>query len=260
MMAGQIITKGYQESGPVGFDIIDLSSFTVQHSGFFHLPSPSDTLAQDLGCPYPYNGKLYFPYSLYKPAEYEFLDTSYVAIYDASTFALEKVIKEPRVQGLGSNEDIKPYVLGNYIYFLSQKKSIPDMSHKVLRINTTTNEFDDYEFVLDGHKDLFFYNLHDIGGGRALLLSYDANITTDFIYEYWLIDVVNQTFEKLDIPAASDLYYRYFLDIPGDKVAIAVNSETGNYIYTYDKPTGSITKGLEYSGGKIHELSGPLTR
>lgn len=66
--------------------------------------------------------------------------------------------------------------------------------------------------------------------------------------------------KKLDIPAASDLYYRYFLDIPGDKVAIAVNSVNGNYIYTYDKLTGAITKGIEYRGGKIHELSGPLTK
>ncbi len=250
-------------TGVIGFDVIDKASFSVTRSGQFDLPRPpSDDFIYYVGGVYIHNEKIYITYELVKSDWSSAIETAYVAIYNASSFAFESVISDNRTKGLGCKEDTKIYAADNGDIYFVNGRQFPLGTNCVLRIKNGESNFDQsYFFNLTntfGHE-MYTYQTHDLGGGKAIMLTYDPNITTDYYYEYWLIDAPGKICTKLNVPPSTDIDYRYMLDIPGNKVALISNTSTGSFIYIYDKDTGTVSKGLEYTGGLIYDISGPLT-
>ena len=67
------------------------------------------------------------------------------------------------------------------------------------------------------------------------------------VIEYYVVDLTTEVVTQLDIDLCQ--YPRDAVISLGDnKVAIVANTDAGNYIYTYDSTTDTLTQGLEYEG------------
>ncbi len=257
--------------GVINYQIINTETMTEESKGTFTLPinenaiaSPSEYVLRD--------GKIFVPYYHADAESSESFDRAPVAIFNASSLAYEKTIYTEKAAGLafsivsshGITENGDLYITACNTNYWGINESIPS---GIVKIKSGEDEFD----------DSYFFNLTEKFGGnhtggmvyagnnkaivqvfRSDLISQYSDYQGSFVIEYYVIDLVAKTTEKLDIPLCK--YPRRAIEIIDDgKVAIVGNTESeGNTIYIYDVATNSITKGLEYKGTEFIETFLPF--
>jgi hypothetical protein len=132
----------------------------------------------------------------------------------------------------------------------------------ILRIKQGETDFDDNYFfdvsaAVGGNHNV---TLTSLGNGKALtkvfrkdLVSQYSDFNGAYVIEYYVLDLINQSATKLDIPLARWVYTET-LNIGNNEYVIGANTQDGNFFYIYNASTESVTKGAQYIGGDINFL------
>jgi len=209
------------------------------------------------------NSKLYIGYALYN-ADWHATDTAYLAAVDYPGLDKVAITKDTRSTYPGAiGSDLPSTVtFNNNIYYLSNTGdrwgANAGKPSAIFRVSNGKDSFDtDYFFDLsaisNGNRE--YYGLWDLGNGKALtrvgradLLKTFEDYTDTDVFDYYVIDLVNKTRTKLDLPLDKGVRTSPIW-IENGKAYIAVSSSTaGHFVYTYEISTGKITKGLEIKG------------
>lgn len=126
----------------------------------------------------------------------------------------------------------------------------------VYRVASGANKVDASYFyeITDRTKEeaLGFYKL---GNGKAITKIIDrtqldgtAAYNSKFITDYYVIDVINQTKTKIDIPKSISGGYSENVLVDGNIAYIGAKTPDGFYIYEYNADTKAVKRGLKLDG------------
>jgi len=135
-----------------------------------------------------------------------------------------------------------------HIYQATSGEAAGDGGSKILRISSSTNDYDDsYVFSLDnalGIKDSYIESWRYVGDGIGYVI-YNVGGTGGYIAR---VDLNSKTAQKYTIPNEDKLKFRQIqnLTVVGDDVFIAVApiGENGN-LYIFNKQTGEMSVGAK---------------
>lgn len=251
-------------NGIFNYQIINVRSMTQESSGTITLPT-AETHSSSLQGYIVKEGKLYTPY-IHGEVASQIPDSATVAVFDASTMTFEKVISSDKtacvgysvVSSYGFDEHGDLYITSCNSGYWGGNESKPS---GILRINAGSSDFDkDYFFnltqALNGnHTGGMLY----VGSNKAIVQVFRSDLikeysdyTKSFVIEYHLVDLKTKTTQKLDIPLSR--HPRHTMQrLKNGKSAIAVNAQSGSYIYIYDPATQSVKQGLTYNGAETIE-------
>lgn len=251
-------------SNVLTYSIVNVTTMTVTKSGSLTLTglAATDKAIYMSGCILR-NNRLYIPYVVYHSG-WTATDVAYLASVDYPSMTNLTITSDTRSAYAGSFSSVIPStaLLNGDIYMLTNTgdrwAATPNKPSAVYRIKAGENAFDasyffDLSAISAGNRE--FYGFWDLGNGKAitrlgrtgLLTTFDDYFTTD-VFDYYVVDVVAKTKTKLDLPL-SKVVHASTVIVENGKAYIAVASSTsGNYVYTYDIASGSITKGLEIKG------------
>jgi len=246
------------------YSIVNVSNMTVTKTGnlSFSGLAAGDKAIYLSGCILR-NGRLYLPYAVYN-SDWTSTEVSYLASVDYPTMSNLSISTDTRSAYAGSFSAVIPStaLLNGDIYMLTNTGDrwgvTPNKPSAVYRIKAGANTFDtsyffDLSAISSGNRE--FYGFWDLGNGKAitrlgrtdLLKTFQDYFSTD-VFEYYLVDVVAKTKTKLNLPLSKVVHASPVL-VENGKAYIAVASSTsGNFVYTYDIASGSLTKGLEIKG------------
>jgi len=209
------------------------------------------------------NNKLYIGFSIFN-SNWNVSDTAYLAAVDYPGLDKVTVTKDTRSTYPGSiGSDLPSTVTyNNNIYYLTNTGDRWGINENkpsaIFRVSNGKDSFDtdyfyDLSAVSNGNRE--FYGLWDLGNGKALtrmgrkdLLKTFEDYTATDVFEYYVIDLVNKTRTKLDLPLDKGVRTSPVW-VENGKAYVAISSSTaGHFVYTYDLASGSITKGLEIKG------------
>jgi len=260
-----MISSGPRQAadGVFGYQIINTATMTEESNGSITLPVNENSLA----IPSSYilrDAKIFVPY-LHTDENYIAYDEATVAIYDASTLEFEKLVTDSRTASVGysivsshgitENGDL--YLISCNSNYWAGNESLPS---GILRIKAGEDDFDDEYFfnitekINNNHTGGMLY----VGNNKAIVQIFRSDLISDygdyqggFVIEYYLVDLVNQTTQKLNIPLSK--YPRRALERLDDgRAVIVANTESeGNAIYIYDPATESVSKGITYEGAEF---------
>lgn len=209
------------------------------------------------------SNKLYVSYSIFN-SDWRATDTAYLAVADYPSLSNVTLSKDVRSTYPGSIGPDLPSTLtyNNAIYILTNtgdrwgiNANKPSGLYRISSGKTSfdTDYFFDLSAISDGNRE--YYGLWDLGNGKALtrvgrkdlLLTFTDYTATD-VFEYYVIDIVNKTRTKLDLPLDKGVRTSPVW-VENGKAYIAVSSSTsGIYVYTYEISSGKITKGMQVQG------------
>lgn len=206
--------------------------------------------------------KLYVSYTLYNSG-WTATDTAYLASVDYPAMSNLVISKDVRTTYMGSFASVMPGSLtyNNDIYMISNTGDRWGVNAKpaaIMKIKSGETAFDtsyffDLSAISNGNRE--YYGLWDLGNGKAitrmgrtdLLLTFTDYFSSD-VFEYYVIDFINKTRTKIDIPLDKGTLVSPVW-VENGKAYISNSSSTaGHYVYTYDIASGSVTKGLEIKG------------
>ena len=199
---------------------------------------------------------------------------AYVLVVDESTFTVEKMISDTRLDWVGrpgmqetftlvENGDIFVYCLGSFGY-------VPGQHHGFLRIKNGETEFDpDYVFnmtdlSIDGvegrftsHVNQGYYDGDNIMyvTAKAPELALDEDFFRERPFYFLKLDLINKTAEKLDIPLTN--FYSGDITKLDEQLIFSVSSEVAVGLYTYNAETGqpSATPEITVDGDPIYVMA-----
>lgn len=246
------------------YSIVNVTNMTVTKSGSIALTglAPTDKAIYLSGCVLR-NNRLYLPYAVYHSG-WTSTDVSYLASLDYPSMENLTITSDTRSAYAGSFSSVIPStaLLNGDIYMITNTgdrwAATPNKPSAVYRIKAGENAFDanyffDLSAISEGNRE--FYGFWDLGNGKAITRLGRANLLNTFedyfqtdVFDYYVVDVAAKTKTKLDLPL-SKVVHASTVVVENGKAYIAVSSSTsGNYVYTYDITSGSLTKGLEIKG------------
>lgn len=151
------------------------------------------------------------------------------------------------------------FVYNNYAYMLNAPTiwifGETGGSFSVYRVaNGATTTDASYQFELTDRTKEEVSGLFNLGGGKAIVKVMDKSQIASYqdyakkISEFYVIDVVNKTKTKLDIPKSVATPYNNDILVDGNVAYIAASTNAGYYVYTYNAATGSVTRGAKLDG------------
>lgn len=151
------------------------------------------------------------------------------------------------------------FVYNNYAYMLNAPTiwifGETGGSFSVYRVaNGATTTDASYQFELTDRTKEEVSGLFNLGGGKAIIKVIDKSkiaSSRDYaekISEFYVIDVVNKTKTKLNIPKSVATPYSNDILVDGNVAYIAASTDAGYYVYTYNASTGSVTRGAKLDG------------
>lgn len=151
------------------------------------------------------------------------------------------------------------FVYDNYAYMLNAPTiwifGETGGSFSVYRVaNGATTTDASYQFELTDRTKEEVSGLFNLGGGKAIIKVIDKSkiaSSRDYaekISEFYVIDVVNKTKTKLNIPKSVATPYSNDILVDGNVAYIAASTDAGYYVYTYNASTGSVTRGAKLDG------------
>lgn len=248
----------------MSYNIVNVSNMTVTKTGSINLTglATGDKAIYLSGCILR-GSRLYLPYAVYNSG-WTSTEVSYLASVDYPAMTNLSITSDTRSAYAGSFSSVIPstVLLNGDIYMITNTGDrwavTPNKPSAVYKIKAGENAFDtsyffDLSAISGGNRE--FYGFWDLGNGKAitrlgradLLKTFQDYFATD-VFEYYLVDVVAKTKTKLDLPLSKVVHASPVL-VESGKAYIAVASSTsGNFVYTYDIASGSLTKGLEIKG------------
>jgi len=151
------------------------------------------------------------------------------------------------------------FVYNNYAYMLNAPTiwifGETGGSFSIYRVaNGATTTDASYQFELTDRTKEEVSGLFNLGGGKAIVKVVDKSQISSYqdyakkISEFYVIDVVNKTKTKLNIPKSVATPYSNDILVDGNVAYIAASTDAGYYIYTYNAGTGSVTRGAKLDG------------
>lgn len=151
------------------------------------------------------------------------------------------------------------FVYNNYAYMLNAPTiwifGETGGSFSVYRVaNGATTTDASYQFELTDRTKEEVSGLFNLGGGKAIVKVMDKSQIASYqdyakkISEFYVIDVVNKTKTKLNIPKSVATPYNNDILVDGNVAYIAASTDAGYYVYTYNGATGSVTRGAKLDG------------
>lgn len=251
-------------SADLTYNIVNTDDLSVTKSGTLTVTGlqATDKAIYLSGCVLN-NGKLYMPYTVYHSG-WTSTSVAYLATVDYPSMSNLKIDTDTRSGALGTFSTLMGGTIkyNNDLYIITdcgeRWGSVADKPSAIFKVSNGATEINaDYFFDLtaisSGNKE--FYGLYDLGNGKGItrlgrkdvLLTFDDYNKTD-VFEFYVVDVVSKTKTKLNLPlskytSASPVF------VENGKAYILVSSTAnGNFVYTYDINSGSLTKGLEIKG------------
>lgn len=131
----------------------------------------------------------------------------------------------------------------------------------IYRVKGGATQIDpDYFYELTDRTKEEAMGLFYLGNGKALTKVLDrtkitgtSSYTTAFITDYYVVDVVNKTKTKLNIPKSISGSFNENVLVENGIASIATNTTEGYYIYQYNIATGSVSRGAKLDG--VNDLS-----
>ncbi|WP_131538839.1 DUF4374 domain-containing protein [Pedobacter nototheniae] len=126
----------------------------------------------------------------------------------------------------------------------------------IYRVKTGATAVDNtYFYELTDRTKEEALGLYHVGTGKAIVKILDKTqidgssaYSTKYITDYYVVDVVNQTKTKLDIPKSISGGYSENVLVDGGVAYIAAKTNDGFYIYQYNVATGTVKRGLKLEG------------
>lgn len=190
------------------------------------------------------------------------VDTTYLATFDYPAMNNVKVTKDTRFT-LPEHYSLNmpnSFVENGNSYFIASP-NIWTTSNKnkpfgIYRIKNGASQIDpDYFYELTDRNKEEAMGLFYIGNGKAIVKFIDKTQITDYksysvgyIADYYVVDVVNQTKTKLNIPKSISGSFIENVLVENGIVSIAAQTADGYYIYQYNPSTSAVTRGLKLEG------------
>jgi hypothetical protein len=128
-------------------------------------------------------------------------------------------------------------------------------SFSVYRVANGATTIDaSYQFELTDRTKEEVSGLFNLGGGKAIIKVIDKSQISSYqdyakkISEFYVIDVVNKTKTKLNIPKSVATPYNNDILVDGNVAYIAASTDAGYYVYTYNAATGNVNRGAKLDG------------
>lgn len=246
------------------YTIINVDNMSIQKTGTFgkQVLQPTDKAIYISSC-FLKGDRMYVTYAVYN-SNWTATDVAYLASAPYPALDNVTISTDTRSTYPGSFAPITPNAVNynNDVYMISNTGDRwgvnPNKPSAIFRLKNGATAFDkDYFFDLsaisDGNRE--YYGLWDLGNGKALTRMGRKDLLLEFedytgkdVFEYYLIDVVNKTRKKLDLPLDRGVLVSPVF-VEAGKAYIAISSSTaGKFIWTYDIASGSLNKGLEVKG------------
>ena len=246
------------------YSIVNTDDLSITKSGTLTFTGlqPTDKAIYLSGCTLN-NGKLYLPYVVYHSG-WTSTSVAYLASVDYPSMTNLKIDTDTRSGGLGTFSTLLGGSIkyNNDLYIITdcgdRWGSIDDKPSAIFKVSNGATELNaDYFFDLSaissGNKE--FYGLWDIGNGKGItrlgkkdvLLTFQDYNATD-VFEYYVVDVVNKTKTKLDLPLSKYVSSSPVLVENGKAYILVSSNANGHFVYTYEISSGKLTKGIEVKG------------
>jgi hypothetical protein len=136
-----------------------------------------------------------------------------------------------------------------------------DLPFGIYRVKGGTTQIDpDYFYELTDRAKEEALGLFHIGNGKAIVKILDrtkitssSSYNTLYITEYYVVDVVNKTKTKINIPKSIAVPFSQNVMVNNGIVHIGANTPEGMYIYQYNINTGAVTRGAKVDGANTIE-------
>jgi len=151
------------------------------------------------------------------------------------------------------------FVYNNYAYMLNAPTiwifGETGGSFSIYRVASGTTATDvSYQFELTDRTKEEVSGLFNLGNGKAVIKVIDKTQISSYqdyakrISEFYVIDVVNKTKTKLNIPKSVATPYSNDIMVDGNVAYIAASTADGYYVYTYDAASGNLSRGAKLDG------------
>ncbi|MCP2025292.1 hypothetical protein L1276_000432 [Flavobacterium sp. HSC-32F16] len=251
-------------SADLTYNIVNTDDLSVAKSGTLTVTGlqAADKAIYLSGCTLN-NGKLYLPYVVYHSG-WTSTSVSYLASVDYPSMTNLKIDTDTRSGALGTFSTLMGGTIkyNNDLYIITdcgdRWGSVADKPSAIFKVSNGAAEINaDYFFDLsaisDGNKE--FYGLYDLGNGKGItrlgkkdvLLTFDDYNGSD-VFEYYVVDVAAKTKTKLNLPLSQYVSSSPVLVENGKAYILASTKANGNFVYTYDINSGSLSKGIEVKG------------
>lgn len=246
------------KTGVYEYQLVNTTDMSVTSASSFTVPEAANATSWMSAYIFK-EGKIYVPFVISGS------DSGYVAVVDAATQAYEKTLITNKTMALGHqvnsgsgiDESGNLYIAGcNSDYWNGSSENVPA---GIVRIPAGSSDFDSYFFDVQSEIANTINGFAYASNGKAVVQTFNKSLITasndyasKFATEYYEVDLNAKTAKKLDLPASRNP--RGNLSTLSDgRVAILANTESGSFIYLYDGSTGSVSKGLEYTGAETLE-------
>lgn len=251
-------------SADLTYNIVNTDDLSVTKSGTLTVTGlqATDKAIYLSGCTLN-NGKLYLPYTVYHSG-WTSTSVAYLASVDYPSMTNLKIDTDTRSGALGTFSTLMGGTIkyNNDLYIITdcgdRWGSIADKPSAIFKVSNGATEINaDYFFDLsaisEGNKE--FYGLFDLGNGKGItrlgrkdvLLTFDDYNNSD-VFEFYVVDVTAKTKTKLDLPLSQYVSSSPVLVENGKAYILVSTKANGNFVYTYDINSGTLSKGLEVKG------------
>lgn len=256
------------------YAILNAETMTITASGNINIPVPAAQNDNYWGNNVVFVGnKLYINYCLEVAANDGQSDgKTYVASMDYPNMTNVTISTDTRSQYPSPYNLNTPGAIAynGSAYFLSSPTiwagGGTGSAYGINRVANGGTTFDSsYFFELTDRTKEETIGLFDLGNGKAIvkilnktLLSTYADYSGVNAASYYVVDLVNQTKTKIDIPASRSGSYSQNILVEDGKAYIVTNTGDGYYVYQFDPATNAVKKGLKLDGvstvGRIDKI------
>ncbi len=251
-------------SNTMTYNIVNVETMTSTKSGSIVLTglALTDKAIYLSGCILR-GSRLYIPYAIYHSG-WTATDVSYLASVDYPSMENLIITSDTRSAYAGSFSSVIPStaLLNGEIYMITNTGdrwgATPNKPSAIYKIKAGENTFDtgyffDLSAISDGNRE--YYGLWDLGNGKALtrvgrpgLLTTFTDYTDTDVFDYYVIDLVAKTRTKLELPLSKVVHASTVVVDNGVAYIAVASSTAGNYVWSYQISSGTLTKGLEIKG------------
>ncbi len=241
---------------------LNVETMTITASGNINIPLPTAGYYYWGNAAVFMGNKLYISYNKTNESTYLPLNEVYLASMDFPNVSNVTVTKDTRFNQPAHYNLNAPgtFVDNGYAYFLNAPTiwigGETGGSFSIYRVANGATTIDaSYQFELTDRTKEEATDLFYVGNGKAIIKILDkTQILTwqdydgKYLADYYLIDVVNKTKTKLNIPKSIAKPYSVNVLLDGNLVYIAALTAEGYYVYNYNLTTGTVTKGAKLEG------------
>ena len=261
-----LLVGGNADNTKIKYAKVETKKMTTKE-GFLAIPVPSGTFnSMSIGFAKKKKDKLFIGYTYHtlSTQKYTTSDTAYLAIFNYPEMVLLHIEKDTRSTYPGVDNTVETGTFedekGDFYFIACPGVALGNNPNKptgIYRIKANDEVLDTSYFfnistsVIQNNA----YSIYYLGNGKAIVRSERKDLYTNWSdhwkvphFEFHVIDLISQETIKLALPLDKGTR-RQCVIVEDEMVYISVNSSSeGNYIWSYNKKTGQLKKGLKLTG------------